>query len=386
MSRLRPQRGSWAAPKRLMCPIYRAGTSINLQPAHAFERMRSSGPLTRRLREQRSSNARIACENNSRFQTAHLVPAVRFPRPGFASLLRSPAKRGGRSAERRSGACEAPVGRAMTRHARRLRGALRRITRDARLSALHRGDFSPGAALPSPSAPAAMQRRAFAFRIRAASSSQPGRSAWRATSRASRGERLRAAAAGYHASLRLRIASRRRPSMSKAAILLAQPRYVVKCRSQNVVARLREMAAARSHDAGEPRRMRATTKLTLARLRLNPCAGGASIPPPPAHAGKPTWEERHGQGSDAEQQGEEEAKGGVEQEEERRPRPLAVRFGTGAAPARPESLRQEELAERPIDGEALHLTLAGRVASPERGVGQARTQSQRYSAAIILPA
>ncbi len=51
-----------------------------------------------------------------------------------------------------------------------------------------------------------------------------------------------------------------------------------------------------------------------------------------------------------------------------------------------ESLRQEELAERPIDGEALHLTLAGRVASPERGVGQARTQSQRYSAAIILPA
>src|SRR5262249_55870022 len=32
----------------------------------------------------------------------------------------------------------------MTRHARRLRGALRPITRDARLSALHRGDFSPG--------------------------------------------------------------------------------------------------------------------------------------------------------------------------------------------------------------------------------------------------
>jgi hypothetical protein len=54
------------------------------------------------------------------------------------------------------------------------------MTRDARLSALHRGGFSPGAALSSPSAPAAIQRRAFAFRIRAASSSQPGRSAWRA--------------------------------------------------------------------------------------------------------------------------------------------------------------------------------------------------------------
>jgi hypothetical protein len=41
-------------------------------------------------------------------------------------------------------------------------------------------------------------------RIRAASSSQPGRSAWRATSRASRRARLRAATAGRHASLRLR--------------------------------------------------------------------------------------------------------------------------------------------------------------------------------------
>jgi hypothetical protein len=68
-----------------------------------------------------------------------------FLRPGFASLLRSPESRGGRSAEKRSGACEAPVGHAITRHARRLRGALRPITRDARLSALHRGDFGlPG--------------------------------------------------------------------------------------------------------------------------------------------------------------------------------------------------------------------------------------------------
>src|SRR5262249_22302720 len=41
-------------------------------------------------------------------------------RPGFASLLHSPRTRGGRSAEKRSGACEAPVGRAVSRHARRL--------------------------------------------------------------------------------------------------------------------------------------------------------------------------------------------------------------------------------------------------------------------------
>src|SRR6516164_7562727 len=98
--------------------------------------------------------------------------------------------------------------------------------------------------------------------------------------------------------------------------------------------------------SGEPQRMRPTAEATLATPRLNPCAGGASIRPPPAHAGKPIREERHGQGSDAQQQGEEEAEGGLEQEEKRRPRPLAVRFGTGAAPAGPESLRQEELTDR----------------------------------------
>jgi hypothetical protein len=51
--------------------------------------------------------------------TADLVPATHFLRPGFATLLRSPGSRGGRSAEKRSGAA-APVGHAMTRHARRL--------------------------------------------------------------------------------------------------------------------------------------------------------------------------------------------------------------------------------------------------------------------------
>src|SRR5215813_5393976 len=94
--------------------------------------------------------------------------------------------------------------------------------------------------------------------------------------------------------------------------------------------------------SGEPQSMRPTAEAALARPRLNPCAGGASIRPPPAKAGKPAPEERHGQGSDAQQQGKEEAEGGVEQEEKGRPRPLAVCFGTGAAPAGPESLRQEE--------------------------------------------
>ena len=129
-----------------------------------------------------------------------------FLHPGFATLLHSPQTRGGRSAEKRSGACKAPVRHAMTRHARRLRGALRPMTRDARLSALHRGGFGP-------------RGRASLTDICAgsvtASSSQPGRSAWRAGSRASRGERLRAAAAGRHSPLRLQDVSGRRPSMSE---------------------------------------------------------------------------------------------------------------------------------------------------------------------------
>src|SRR5262249_28993254 len=133
-------------------------------------------------------------------------------RPGFA-ILASPTRIEG-WAERREtfgcrgtrGAChlasKTRVNALMTRHARRLRGALRPMTRDARLSALHRGGFG-------------LRGRACLTGICAgsvtASSSHPGRSAWRAGSRASRGERLRAAAAGRHASLRLQVASGGRP-------------------------------------------------------------------------------------------------------------------------------------------------------------------------------
>jgi hypothetical protein len=123
-----------------------------------------------------------------------LVPAAHVCARGLQLCFAHPNRGGGRSAEKRSGAA-APVGRAtlrhktrvnalMTRHARRLRGALRPMTRDARLSALHRGDFG-------------LRGRASLTGIGAgsvtASSSHPGRSAWRAGSPASRGERLRAA-------------------------------------------------------------------------------------------------------------------------------------------------------------------------------------------------
>jgi hypothetical protein len=78
------------------------------------------------------------------FQTAQIFS---FPRRIFAPgvlhrCFTHPESRGGRSAEKRSGAA-APVGRIMTRYARRLRGALRPMTRDARLSALHRSNALP---------------------------------------------------------------------------------------------------------------------------------------------------------------------------------------------------------------------------------------------------
>jgi hypothetical protein len=96
-----------------------------------------------------------------------------FLRPSFATLLRSPRMRVGGAPRDVRVLGGTPVGHAVTRRARRLRGALRPMTRDARLSALHRGGFG-------------LRGRACLTGICAgsvtASSSHPGRSAWRAGS------------------------------------------------------------------------------------------------------------------------------------------------------------------------------------------------------------
>ena len=81
----------------------------------------------------------------------------------------------------------------MTQHARRL----------ARRLASHNAGRSPLGAPPWRFFTRGRASVSGMTRIRRASSSQPGRSAWRAASRASRGERLRAVAAGRHASLRI---------------------------------------------------------------------------------------------------------------------------------------------------------------------------------------
>ena len=127
--------------------------------------------------------------------THSLLPAAHVCARGFASLLHSPRIEGwaerretfGCSAEHPWGVPSARhktrVNALATRHARRL--ARRLASHDAGRSPLGapRWRFwAPGAALPSPWAPAVLQRRAGALRIRAASSSHPGRSAWRAGS------------------------------------------------------------------------------------------------------------------------------------------------------------------------------------------------------------
>src|SRR5881392_1915198 len=74
------------------------------------------------------------------FQTADLVPAARFLRPGFALSLHSPQRRGGGAPRVVRVLARHPLGLHVTRQARRWRGALR-PSEDARLPALHRGGF-----------------------------------------------------------------------------------------------------------------------------------------------------------------------------------------------------------------------------------------------------
>src|SRR5262249_40940634 len=122
-----------------------------------------------------------------------------FLRPGFATLLRSPRIEGwaerretfGCSAEHPRGAPISALARVFDGHARRLRGALRPMTRDARLSALHRGGFSPGPALPSPAAPAVLQRRGVAFGSVQRAPRTPGVVPGRGGARAPRGNRFK---------------------------------------------------------------------------------------------------------------------------------------------------------------------------------------------------
>ena len=150
-------------------------------------------------------------------------------RPGFATSLHSPRIEGW--AERRETfgcSAEHPWGVHMTRHARRLRGALRPMTRDARLSALHRGGFLPGAALPSPALPPDPVERAPRSQVVVPGGRGPGPPEANGYKPPPQDATPRSA---------FRIVSRRRPSMSEAASLLARTLYVVKRYLQTVATR-----------------------------------------------------------------------------------------------------------------------------------------------------
>src|SRR4051794_9691285 len=97
------------------------------------------------------------------------------------------------------------------------------MTRDARLSALHRGDFRPGAALPSPALPPDPCSELLAARSSCLAGGVPDLPS----------PRLRAAAAGRHSPLRLQDRLRKTPLMSEDANRILQTRYVVKQLSSN---------------------------------------------------------------------------------------------------------------------------------------------------------
>ena len=135
-----------------------------------------------RIRDTQASDAFVALFT---FQTAQIFS---FPRrvfaPGFLQLCFAHPNRGVGGAPRNVRVLSGtPVRRA--HDAARQALARRLASHDAGRSPLGAPPWrfwAPGAALPSPWAPAVLQRRAGAFRIRAASSSHPGRSAWRAGS------------------------------------------------------------------------------------------------------------------------------------------------------------------------------------------------------------
>ena len=113
-----------------------------------------------------------------------------FLRPGSSSMFASTPNEG--RAERRQAhlfCCRAGEARPI----RTRRGAARPMTRDARLSALHRGDFRPGAALPSPALPPDPCSELLAARSSCLAGGVPDLPS----------PRLRAAAAGRHSPLRL---------------------------------------------------------------------------------------------------------------------------------------------------------------------------------------
>jgi hypothetical protein len=140
-----------ASTARVRCDASRSMRATPRGRPHPSRRAHARSTLRKRLRVRAPQDE--AEHHGSRSQT-HALHRSRdaFLRPGFCTFASLTPNRGW--AERRETfgcvrgtrgarhlASKTRVNAFMTRHARRLRGALRPMTRDARLSALHRGGF-----------------------------------------------------------------------------------------------------------------------------------------------------------------------------------------------------------------------------------------------------
>jgi hypothetical protein len=118
-----------------------AARLLRMRPSRRAHARSSSQKLSRVRAPQDEDDHRL--RHSSPCQTAHLVPAARFCARALPLCFAHPHRGVGGAPRDVRVRARHPLKRAMTRHARRLRGALRPMTRDARLSALHRGDFGP---------------------------------------------------------------------------------------------------------------------------------------------------------------------------------------------------------------------------------------------------
>ena len=143
-----------------------------------------------RAKARRAKRTVAAVSSHDVKQRSLLRSRGAFLRPGGVLVIASAPIEG--RAERRQAhlfCCRAGEARPI----RTQRGAARPMTRDARLSARHRGDFRPGAALPSPALPPDPCSELLAARSSCLAGGVPDLPS----------PRLRAAAAGRHSPLRL---------------------------------------------------------------------------------------------------------------------------------------------------------------------------------------
>src|SRR5262249_11946905 len=174
-----------------MCPQAPHLRQHRSRPRHLLEVLRSHYVMVAQDEDERRVLHSSPC------QTASIVPAAHFCVRGLQLCFAHP-NRGWAERRETFGCCaKHPLGVHITRHARRL----------ARRLASHNAGRSPLGAPPWRFFTRGRASVTGITRIRRASSSQPGHSAWRATSRASRGQRVQAAAAGRHASLRIQARS-----------------------------------------------------------------------------------------------------------------------------------------------------------------------------------